>query len=319
MNNGNSKGGEKTCRGNSQILLKARSLIFEVSCGEMQELLAAAGIPMLVLKGPHVAATLYENPADRDYCDLDILVKPEHYLSAALVLIKNGFSLFKVNRRRLASEKADYQMLLRAPRGVAVELHRALADRDQFRSDVHGFFQRAQEFAFGEVKVRGLGNEDLLLHLCLHFGKRHFMTSEKKHLVDIALLLKKKNIAWPVFLERTRRSRCRTVAYYCLNAAAQQHGSELPAQVLASLRPMSWRKRFLDTFLDPASFPLYRLQDARPGWRERTVNLLLLDRLSTMIFSGIRFGGRSAMNLLLRAGALRRLWMKGNPLAEWME
>lgn len=317
--NGHSTGQEQVNGYQNKLFAHARKFVFEITCGEIQKLLAAANIPLLVLKGPHVAATLYKNPAERNYCDLDILVRPDDYFPAAKILLKNGFRLFSVNRRRLASERVDYQLLLLAPHRVAVEIHRALADSDQFRSDVRGFFRRSEQFAFGELKVRGLGSEDLLLHLCLHFGKRHFMTSEKKHLLDIALLLKKKDVAWPVFLDRVKQAHCRAVTYYCLSAVRSQQGEEIPTEVMASLRPGSWRRRLLDRYLDPAAFPIYRFQDSPPGWRERLVNLLLLDRFSTMFSSSMRFTGRSVMNLLLRAGALRRLWMKGNPLAEWIE
>jgi hypothetical protein len=301
------------------LLAHGRQLIFEIVCGELQKMLAAADISMLVLKGPHVAAALYENPGERIYCDLDILVKPEHYYPAAKVLLGNGFKLFTVNKRRLASEKADYQLLMRSPRGMAVELHCALADRDQFHSDVKGFFQRSEEFKFGELGARGLGTEDLLLHLCLHFGKRHFMTSEKKHLRDIALLLQKKKMDWPVFLDRVKRTHCRTVTWYCLEAVISQHGAEIPAGILAALRPSPWRRRILDKYLDPAVFPIYRFQSSVPGLRERIVNLLLLDRFSTMFTSFLRFAGRSTMNRLLMIGPMQRLWLKKYPLAEWFE
>ena len=302
-----------------KLLASARSLIFEITCGEMQALLASAGIPMLVLKGPHVGCTLYEKPDQRIYCDLDILVRPEHYFPAARVLLQNGFKLFSINRRRLASEKADYQLLLLAPRGVAIELHRALADRDQFHSDVQGFFQRAHEFSFGALKVRGLGTEDLLLHLCLHFGKRHFMTSEPKHLLDIALLLNRKKINWPAFLLRVTEAKCRIVTHYCLQAVKSQQGAAVPNEILAALCPGTWRRRLLEKYLDPGVFPIYRFPERLPGLRERMVNLLLLDHIATMCSSSIHFAARSAMNRFLMVRPLKWLWMKGNPLAEWIE
>lgn len=305
--------------GQDILLLKAKLLIIEIALGEMQKLLAAAGIPMLLLKGPHLAATLYDDPLKRTYCDLDILVKPEHYYTAAKVLLANGFKLFNINRRRLASEMADYQLLLRAPRGIAVELHCALADRDQFRSDVKGFFQRSEEFKFGDLKVRGLGTEDLLLHLCLHFGKRHFMTSEKKHLHDIALLLKKKKVDWPIFMERVKRTGCRIITYYCLEAVRLQHGAEIPGEIMGALSPNPKRRCILDRFLDPSVFPIYRFHETIPGFRERTANLLLLDKMRTKVSSTFRFAGRSLLNILLRTAPWRLVWTRHYPLREWMD
>jgi hypothetical protein len=318
MKNGNSFMKNETDPGQDILLLKAKLLVIEIALGEMQKLLAAVGIPMLLLKGPHLAATLYDNPLQRVYCDLDILVKPEHYYPAAKILLANHFKLFSLNRRRLVSEKADYQLLLRAPRGIAVELHRALADRDQFRSDVKGFFQRSEEFKFGDLKVRGLGTEDLLLHLCLHFGKRHFMTSEQKHLLDIALFLKKKNVAWPVFLQRVRLAGCRSVVFYCLQAVQSQHGAVIPDGILPALMPTPRRQRVLNRYLDPTVFPIYRFQDTMPGFRERMVNLLLLDRISRMISSILGFAVRTSMDLVLRVKIFRCLWIKRHPLGEWI-
>jgi hypothetical protein len=301
------------------LLLSAKRLVFELTCGEIQKRLAAAGVSMLVLKGPHVAAALYDDPAGRDYSDLDILVRPEHYFSAAGILLKSGFKLFSVNRRRLASERADYQLLLRSPRGMAVELHCALADRGQFRSDVEGFFSRSEGFSFGELKCRGLSTEDLLLHLCLHFGKRHFMTGEPKHLHDIALLLKKKSIAWPAFLDRVKVAGCRIVTYYCLQAAVAQYRAVVPGEMMRELRPGRLRCRLLKKYLNPALFPIYRFSNELPGARDRWVNLLLLDRISTMASASIRFSVRESMDLLLRAGWVRRIWLMRHPLAEWVK
>jgi hypothetical protein len=304
--------------GQDILLQKAKLLIIEIAIGEIQKLLASAGMPMLLLKGPHLSATLYDDPLQRVYCDLDILVKPEHYYPAAKILLANDFKLFSINRRRLASEKDDYQLLLRSPRGVAVELHCALADRDQFHSDVAGFFTRSEKFMFGALKTRGLGCEDLLLHLCLHFGKRHFMTSEKKHLLDIALLLKKKNVDWPIFLDRVKHAGCRVVTWYCLNAVSQQHGAMIPSAVTASLAPGRLRRRILYKYLNPAVFPIYRFHESVPGFRERMLNLLLLDRLAKMIWFSAHFAWLSIMNGMLRIPPLRKLWWKRQPLAAWM-
>lgn len=319
MSSKNTGNREQAVTDHDFLLRKAKYLVFEITCGEIRELLAAAGISLLVLKGPHVASTIYDNPDEREYCDLDLLVRPEHFFSAATILMQNGFHIFSVNRQRLASEKDDYQMLLRAPRGVTIEMHRALADGDQYRSDVQGFFMRSEEFIFGALRVRGLGKEDLLLHLCLHFGKRHFMTSEKKHLLDIALLLQKEKVDWPDFLTKVRRTGCCAVTFYCLAAVQRQHGAVIPPEVLASVRPGPGRRRLLDKFLDPAAFPIYRFQNHIPGLCERMVNLMLIDRFSTMIFSLFRFGQRSVMNRLLTVGLIRREWLKGHPLREWME
>ena len=53
-----------------------KQLIAEAEIGETQRILKGAGIDVLVLKGPHLANTVYEREADRSYGDLDLLVRP---------------------------------------------------------------------------------------------------------------------------------------------------------------------------------------------------------------------------------------------------
>lgn len=301
-----------------RLLLCARSLMFEILCGEIQTILKSASIPFLVLKGPHVANSLYKNPVERSFCDLDILVEPKNYFPAARLFLRNSFQLSTINCRRLASVNADYQLPLRSTSGVLVELHRALDDSSQFRSDVQGIFARAEEFNFGKLKAFGLGTEDLLLHLCLHLGKRHFSHGGRKHLIDISLLLKNKIVDWTVFLSRVKYSGCRIVTFYSLEAVRMQHDADIPSVIRTSLIPNYWRRRILDHFLNPTELPIYRFQDSNQGWRERFVNLLLIDKISIMINSTFHFFSRSLLDFLLRATPIRQLWMKHHPLNEWM-
>jgi hypothetical protein len=249
---------------------------------------------------------------------LDILVRPEHYYPAATLLLDHGFALSDVNRRRLASEKASYQLVLLSPCGVPVELHRSLAEPEQYFCDVAGLLEQAQTFSFGESAMKGLGTDDLLFHLCLHLGKRHFATAEKKNLFDIALLLQKKTVNWPDFIRRARTAGCRIIGYYVLLAVRHQHKAVIPSAVLDALRPGPWRRRQLDKYLDTAAFPIYRFINSQPGWRERMVNLLLLDRFSTMIQSLLRFAGRGALNWVLRVEPIQRIWLKQYPLGKWI-
>lgn len=299
--------------------MSAQRLLMEVVCKQVQTLLTSEGISMLVLKGPHVAALVYDDPRERIFCDLDVLVAPKDFHSAANILIENGFRLLLIEPKCLASQKADYQLQLRAPQGVLVELHRALADESQFRSDIDGFFQRAEEFTFGELACRGLGTEDLLLHLCLHLGKRHFMTCERKHLQDIALLIEKRSVDWDAFFARARHARCRIISYYSLLSAGLQHQAKIPSHVLQKLKPNALRRKLVQRYIDPSAFPLYRLAQNPSGMKDRFVNMLLLDTIATMMRSTASFSGRAIGDLFLRWRPLRRLWLANHPLKEFLE
>ena len=291
----------------------------EVTCKQVNMLLEKGGLPILVLKGPHVAAIVYDDSRERIFCDLDVLVAPKDFHRAANVLLMNGYSVLFTDPKRLFSQKADYQLQFRSPQGILVELHRALADKSQFYSDVKGFFVRAEEFSFGELKCRGLATEDLLLHLCLHLGKRHFMTCGRKHLQDIALLVEKRSVDWDAFLARTRRARCRIISYYSLMAARLQYHAKIPSNVFQKLKPKVLRRRFIERYFDPSAFPLYRLAQNPSGLRDRFVNLLLLDKIPTMMRSMVSFSVRAMGDFFLRWRLLRNLWLANHPLKKFLD
>ncbi len=87
-------------------------------------------------------------------------------------------------------------------------------------------------FHFGETEALGLATEDLLLHLCLHMGTSYFQVIERKHVADIGLLLKKRRVDWPVFLQRAKKAGAGAIAYYALLAARLQENAAVPDDVL---------------------------------------------------------------------------------------
>ena len=54
--------------------------------------LEADGIGMIVLKGAHLAAAIYSNPALREMVDVDVLVRREHLTRSVEVLIARGYT-----------------------------------------------------------------------------------------------------------------------------------------------------------------------------------------------------------------------------------
>ena len=97
------------------------------------DLLEAADIPFAVMKGPAIAHSWYERPADRLFADLDILV-PARHLTAATTVLARGLDAEPAlpELRAGFDERFAKESLLRtgpttdAPLGYEFDVHRTL-------------------------------------------------------------------------------------------------------------------------------------------------------------------------------------------------
>ena len=75
----------------SRLLAVARTLLIDRQLAEFTTVLADAGVPSIVLKGPSIARWLYSDGAARPYIDGDVLVPMESVERAEAVLLRLGF------------------------------------------------------------------------------------------------------------------------------------------------------------------------------------------------------------------------------------
>lgn len=75
----------------SRLLAVARTLLTDRQLAEFTAVLADAGVPSIVLKGPSIARWLYSDGAARPYIDGDVLVPVESVERAEALLLRLGF------------------------------------------------------------------------------------------------------------------------------------------------------------------------------------------------------------------------------------
>ncbi len=103
----------------------ARRLALEYTLVEVVSALTARDVRSLVLKGPAFARWLYDNPSDRTFGDLDLLVAPDDVGTARSALAGLGFEPLPAGTH--AHERTHDERWLRGgARPVAVELHHTL-------------------------------------------------------------------------------------------------------------------------------------------------------------------------------------------------
>ena len=250
--------------------------ITEVLLEQIKTLFDDRGIEFLVLKGPHLAYTVYENPGERTWCDLDLLVAPDAFGEAMVVMASAGHIVVPGNDPSQA--RGYYCAAFSSPLSMVVELHQALAEHGRYPVNVKEWFRRARPFRLGKTEALGLCPEDLLLALCIHAAKGFFQVIERKHILDLARVTLHDPIDWKAFCVQAAKCGCAGAAYYALLAARHQEGARVPDDVLDTLRPGRLRRRWLGQFLDPAAYPIFTAGNVEAWWWYPFVGLPLIDR-----------------------------------------
>ncbi len=142
---------------------------------QLADQMEAAGIPVLVLKGPALGAQVYGGPALRQFGDLDVLVPRNDADRAQHLLADRGYhpyaSMTEAEaREHFALEKSREFVRER----TVVELHwDLLHPMHGVPFDAAALRERAVWHALGGSQLRMLSPEDLVIYLCAH-GSKHF-------------------------------------------------------------------------------------------------------------------------------------------------
>ena len=156
------------------------------------DLLAAANVPCLVLKGLSLGRHLNVHPLARDARDIDLLVSPRTFRAAERALLDDGWRRIEPNFRETPARNRWYgrfshQNVLIGPGGV-LELHRRLS-YNPFYYDVpfESLHAGSVPVEIGALSFRALGQEDDFVYLMCH-GARHCWY-RLKWLCDVAAIL----------------------------------------------------------------------------------------------------------------------------------
>ena len=182
------------------------SLLLTQELIRILELFDREAIPAIPFKGPTLAVRAYGNLALRSFDDLDIFVREADVWRARDLLEREGY---KANRRLPEKLQKPYirsydELLLHDPgKTLLLELHWAFLPRHFSVSlDTALFWQRTELVSIGSRQVPTLGNEDLMLVLCLH-GAKHCW-SHLGLICDVAWLAAGKALCWDTLIQRAR-------------------------------------------------------------------------------------------------------------------
>lgn len=204
--------------------------------------LRAAGIPVMLLKGLHLARFVYPEPALRTMADADLMVPRDQLARAEQVLLERGYG--PVPRPEIEPFCAWSNHLAKLEKAGAadVELHWTIErPTSPFRIDLAGLWARSREAGLEGVPVRVLGAEDLLLHLALHVSYHHrFDRSALKGLADVQAVVRtyagRGELDWDTVADRANAWGASGFVYTTLRLAERILAVPIPPPVLRSLR-----------------------------------------------------------------------------------
>lgn len=181
-------------------------LRFAAELAGILEKFDSAGIEVLSHKGPALAQVLYGDAAMRKFGDLDVLVRPADVHRACAALREMGYqqNLMLSSKQLQAYLHTGYEFVFGCSAGkYLVELQWQIVPRFySIAFNVDALFSRSREIDFDGRAARVLGNEDLIMVLCVHAAKHEWMNLSMVR--DIAALAQR-DLDWDWIESEARR------------------------------------------------------------------------------------------------------------------
>lgn len=221
----------------------SRAMETALLCEQLEEILRAtesACIPVALLKGAHLVATVYQDrPEERSMSDIDLLVRPEDLDRLEATLHSLGYSPVHPSPERWREQHFHLCPLVHPRHRLSIEVHWALTRPTcRIQLDTAGLWAAADEIRFRGLTVRGLSPTDNLVFLTVHaFFIDKLRANGLRQVRDISALLcgEANRIEWPRVIERARALDVTRHLCLALTLARSITGATVPANVLREL------------------------------------------------------------------------------------
>lgn len=242
-----------------------RSLHFARELIRLTALLERGGVEPLALKGPALAVAAYGAVAQRQFSDLDLLLRESEVRHTVEILQKEGYAL------RAGYGVADlglwgaYEIALARPGSlVEVDLHwRLVPAYFPLALDGEDLWRRAVKVEIEGAAVRTLAPGDDLLYLCAHGAKHGWQTLGG--ICDLAELMRVSSIDWDELWAGAERAGARRMLALGVLLAHELLEAAVPASVLAAVRREPAAVHAARTFIGYVTNPT----DSGPGFYQR--------------------------------------------------
>jgi len=194
-------------------------------------------IPVIVLKGAHLAKVVYGNIAIRQMCDLDLLVQESDLPKVVKAMLEMGYSPVRPYTMEGEYTKKRLPSFIKK-NAIPIEIHWHIKHRSvPFSIDTNGLWKRAQPASINDLQVMVLSPEDLILHLCVH-ATHHIMKAGLRPFCDLFEVIRhyRDEIDWKQVQHRSLEWKAERPLYIMLSVLKELSGKALPEDLLSILK-----------------------------------------------------------------------------------
>jgi len=191
------------------------------------------GIDCILLKGADLLSRLYGIRGTRPLSDVDLLVHERDLPAIHRLLLETGFT-----------QQIDGNPAYLSPQsGLSLDLISELWYLD--KQGLAALWERARTRPLGQVTVKQLASDDLLLYL-IAYSVVHRGHLSPSFFTDLQLLIEKEPPHWPTLIEGSIRHHLKIPLYHGLRQLALSNATiAIPSSVIQQLAPATMAEQAL--------------------------------------------------------------------------
>lgn len=279
----------------------AHSIVLVHELGRLAGVFEREGIPLLAVKGPALAHSVFGGVALRPFSDLDLIVRRDHFERVEARLRSEGYDEVQLQPRQKASYlfiHGQYTFWRRMPTmgsAMAVlDVHTAVMPPGYSYSE--GFddlFARSGTVPMAGTDTHVLEREDLLQVLCYHGFKNRW--DRLKYICDVAELLRAyPDLDWDTVYSRARAMHSKRVLRLGLSLAHDLLDAPLPDEVARDVQQDRRVQSLSVAILE--RLPRQAHMRVEPYWDRVRLNVFAQDSLAGVL----RYGAYAAVRRVSR-------------------
>ena len=273
----------------------AHSLVLTQELGRLAGLFERKGLPMLAVKGPVLAHSVYGGVALRPFSDLDLIIRRSDFDRVDELLHDEGYgspSLTPFQKASYLYIHGQYSFWRRVASmgsaAVFLDVHTAIMPPGySYSEDFDTLFARSLTRPMAGTETHVLEREDLLQVLCYHGLKNRW--DRIKYICDVAEFLRAyPDLDWDTVFRRARTMHSERVLRLGLSLPMRLLQAPLPPEIARDVRRDRRAEALSATLLE--RLPKQAHMEVEPYLDRVRLNVLSQDGIS----GGLRYGAYAA-------------------------
>jgi len=208
----------------SLLVSTARSVRMIHELGNVLHRFNQEGIPVILLKGAHLASFVYPSIGTRPMGDVDLLVHPEDLQHTTKIMLDLGYqsSAGMLDANKMTSVHHHLPGFLKSD-SLSLEIHWSIVHpKGPFQIALNDLWAEAVEANLNENLALVLSPQHLFIHLCLHAYANRFHHGLRA-LVDLSQVMRHHHeaVRWEQLKETAQRWRAAKCVYLSLYLSRQ--------------------------------------------------------------------------------------------------